>query len=119
MNKHKKVICIILLSVISALILLAALTYIPRTRALDYDMYGYIINRDGQIIEQFTFNITGKEYDFIIDPPGGEISFRGDTLENCRMMLSSCTLTGTRTRSQKTILLEAIPVIIIPRIPGM
>lgn len=81
MNKHKKVICIILLSVISALILLAALTYIPRTRALDYDMYGYIINRDGQIIEQFTFNITGKEYDFIIDPPGGEISFRGDTLE--------------------------------------
>lgn len=81
MNKHKKIISIVLLSVVFVLLILAALTYIPRTRKLDYDMYGYIINRDGQIIEEFTFQITGKEYDFIIDPPGGEISFSGDTLK--------------------------------------
>lgn len=43
-------------------------------------MYGYIIRPDGQIMEEFTFTISGKKYDFIIDPPGGEISFSGDTL---------------------------------------
>lgn len=77
---YRKIICIILCSVAALLIVLAALTYIPLTRTLDYDLYGYIIRPDGQIIEEFTFTVTGKEYDFIIDPPGGTISFSGTEL---------------------------------------
>lgn len=80
MNKWKKIVCIILFPIVAVLILLAALTYIPRTKTLDCDLYGYIIRPDGQILEEFTFTITGKEYDFIIDPPGGTISFEGEKL---------------------------------------
>lgn len=73
---------IILCSVIAvALVVLAALTYIPLTRTLEYDMRGYVIQPDGQIVEEFTFTMTGKEYDFIIDPPGGAIQFAGEKLE--------------------------------------
>lgn len=80
MDKRRKTVRIIFRSVVAVLILLAALTYIPITRALDYDLYGYIIRPDGQILEEFTFTVTGKEYDFIIDPPGGAISFSGEKL---------------------------------------
>lgn len=80
MDKRRKTVRIILRSVVAVLILLAALTYIPLTRALDYDLYGYIIRPDGQILEEFTFTVTGKEYNFIIDPPGGTISFSGEKL---------------------------------------
>lgn len=80
MNKWKRIVGIILCSVVAVLILLAALTYILRTKTLDYDLYGYIIRPDGQILEEFTFTITGKEYDFIIDPPGGTIGFSGEKL---------------------------------------
>lgn len=80
MNKWKKIVGIVLCSVVAVLILLAALTYIPRAKTLDYDLYGYIIRPDGQILEEFTFTITGKEYDFIIDPPGGTIGFSGEKL---------------------------------------
>ncbi len=80
MNKWKKVVGIILCSVVAVLLLLAALTYIPRTKMLEYDLHGYIIRPDGQILEEFTFTITGKEYDFIIDPPGSTISFQGENL---------------------------------------
>ena len=76
-----KIYLIILCSVVAAaLVVLAALTYIPLTRTLEYDMHGYVIQPDGQIVEEFTFKVTGKEYNFIIDPPGGEIQMAGDKL---------------------------------------
>lgn len=79
--KKLKVLFVILCSVVAvALIVMAALVYIPRTRTLDYDMHGYILQPNGQIVEQFTFTVTGKEYDFIIDRPGGVIRHTGETL---------------------------------------
>lgn len=79
--KKLKIALIVLCSVVAAsLIVLAALTYIPLTRTLEYDMHGYIIQADGQIVEQFPFSITCKDYSFIIDPPGESIEFAGDKL---------------------------------------
>lgn len=78
--KYKKPIRITLWSLVAILVLLAVLTYVPITRTLHYDMRGFIVRADGEILEEFDFTITGKDYNFIIDPPGGEISFSGDRL---------------------------------------
>ena len=78
--KYKKPIRITLWSLVAILVLLAVLTYVPVTRTLHYDMRGFIVRADGEILEEFDFTITGKDYNFIIDPPGGEISFSGDRL---------------------------------------
>lgn len=81
MRKKATTICgFIILGVTVILLLLAALTYLPITRSQDYSMNGYIMTPDGQILEEFTFDIYCKEYDFIIDPPGGLVSFSGDKL---------------------------------------
>ncbi len=78
MNKRIKLILGITLSlVLAALLLLAALTYIPQTRELHYEMNGFIISPDGEVLEEFPFTMYGKEYDFIIDRPGGGIRFTG------------------------------------------
>lgn len=68
-----------------ALILLAALVYIPRTTELDYNMRGFIISTDGQILEEFNMTANGKEYDFIIDRPDGQVSFAGNTPQQVEM----------------------------------
>ena len=78
--KYKKPIRIVLWSLVAVLILLAVLTYVPITRTLHYDMRGFIVRPDGEILEEFDFTITGKDYNFIIDPPGGLISFAGNEL---------------------------------------
>lgn len=80
MRKLKFFLIILCSVVAAALVVLAALTYIPLTRTLEYDMHGYIIQPDGQIVEQFPFTVTYKDYDFIIDPPGQSIQFAGDKL---------------------------------------
>ena len=72
---------IIICVFIILLLILAALVYMPRTEKLDYNMTGYIIQPDGEIVDQFTFSISGKEYDFIIDGlKSGRITFSGDKL---------------------------------------
>ena len=78
--KYKKPIRVTLWSLVAVLILLAVLTYVPITRTLHYDMRGFIVRPDGEILEEFDFTITGKDYNFIIDPPGGLISFDGNEL---------------------------------------
>lgn len=78
--KYKKPIRITLWSLVAILVLLAVLTYVPITRTLHYDMRGFIVRADGEILEEFDFTITGKDYNFIIDPPGGEIGFDGNEL---------------------------------------
>lgn len=78
--KYKKPIRVTLWSLVAVLILLAVLTYVPITRTLHYDMQGFIVRPDGEILEEFDFTITGKDYNFIIDPPGGLISFGGNEL---------------------------------------
>lgn len=78
MNKRIKVILGITLSlVLTALLLLVALIYIPQTRELRYEMNGFIISPDGEVLEEFTFTMYGKEYDFIIDRSGGGVRFTG------------------------------------------
>lgn len=78
MNKRIKTILGITLSlVLAALLLLAALTYIPQTRELHYEMNGFIISPDGEVLEEFPFTMYGTEYDFIIDRSGGVVSFTG------------------------------------------
>lgn len=67
--------------VLTALLILGALTYIPMTRELRYEMDGYVIASDGKVLEEFALIVYGKEYDFIIDPPGGSISFSGNELK--------------------------------------
>ena len=54
---------IIICVFIILLLILAALVYIPRTEKLDYNMTGYIIQPDGEIVDQFTFKLTelGKD----------------------------------------------------------
>ena len=82
MPRRKPVFKIIFSTVAIILLILAALIYIPLTEKLNYDMTGYIIQPNGEIMEQFTFSITGKEYDFIIDGlKSGRISFSGDKLK--------------------------------------
>lgn len=78
--KYKKPIRITLWSLVTILVLLAVLTYVPITRTLHYDMRGFIVRPDGEILEKFDFTITGKDYNFIIDPPGGLISFGDNEL---------------------------------------
>ena len=80
LTQYKKPIRVTLWSLVAVLILLAVLTYVPITRTLHYDMHGFIVRPDGEILEEFDFTITGKDYNFIIDPPGGLISFGGDEL---------------------------------------
>lgn len=81
MPRRKPVFKIIFSTVAIILLILAALIYIPLTEKLNYDMTGYIIQPNGEIMEQFTFSITGKEYDFIIDGlKSGRISFSGNKL---------------------------------------
>ena len=79
MSKQIKIILGITLSlVLVALFVLANLVYNPRTRDLRYEMNGFIISPEGEILEEFPFIMHGKEYDFVIDRPGGGISFAGD-----------------------------------------
>ncbi len=80
LTQYKMPIRITLWTLVSILVLLAVLTYVPVTRSLRYDMRGYIVSPDGEILEEFDFTITGKDYNFIIDPPGGLISFSGNRL---------------------------------------
>ena len=81
MTKWKFFLSILCSFVAGALILLAVLVYIPRTTELDYDMRGFVISADGEILEEFTMRAAGKEYDFILDRPNGGISFVGNTPE--------------------------------------
>ena len=81
MAKLKIFISLLCAFVAGGLILLAVLVYFPRTTELDYSMRGFVISADGEILEEFTLRATGKEYDFIIDRPNGEISFVGNTPE--------------------------------------
>ena len=82
MSRKIKIILGISLSlVLTALLILGALTYIPMTRELRYEMDGYVIAPDGKVLEEFALIVYGKEYDFIIDPPGGSISFSGNELK--------------------------------------
>ena len=81
MTKRKIFLTVLCSFITVALITLALLVYVPRTTELNYDMQGFIISTDGQILEEFTFTIYGKEYDFILDRPGGSISHIGETLE--------------------------------------
>lgn len=81
LTQYKKPIRITLLSLVAILVLLAVLTYVPITKSMRYDMRGFIVSTDGEILEEFDFTVTGKDYNFIIDPPGGLISFSGDELE--------------------------------------
>lgn len=78
MTKWKIFLAIVCSFVAGALILLAVLVYVPRTTKLDYEMSGFIISPDGEVLEEFTFTMYGKEYDFIIDRPGGGVGFTGD-----------------------------------------
>lgn len=81
MAKWKIFLSILCSFVAGALTLLAVLVYVPRTTELDYDMRGFIISADGEILEEFTMSATGKEYDFIFDRPYGEVTFTGNTPE--------------------------------------
>ena len=78
--QYKTPIRIVLCAFVVILIVLALLTYVPITKTTRYDMRGFIVSADGEIREEFDFTVTCKEYNFIIDPPGGEISFSGERL---------------------------------------
>lgn len=78
MAKWKIFLSILCSFVAGALVLLAVLVYVPRTTELDCDMRGFVISADGQILEEFTMTATGKEYDFIIDRPNGDVTFSGN-----------------------------------------
>lgn len=79
MAKWKIVLAIVCSFIAGVLILLAVLVYHPRTTELNYNMRGFVISADGEILEEFTMTATGNEYDFIIDRPNGEVSFVGNT----------------------------------------
>ena len=81
MAKWKLFIAIVCAFIVGALVLLAVLVYSPRTTELAYNMRGFVISADGEILEEFTMRAAGKEYDFILDRPNGEISFVGNTPE--------------------------------------
>ena len=80
LTQYKTPIRIVLCAFVVILIVLALLTYVPITKTMRYDMRGFIVSVDGEIQEEFDFTITGKDYNFIIDPPGGSISFAGNEL---------------------------------------
>lgn len=67
MTKRKVVLTILCSAIAVALIVLAVLVYIPRTTELVYDMRGFVISPDGQIMEEFTLTATGKSEEFILD----------------------------------------------------
>ena len=46
--------------VLTALLILGALTYIPMTRELRYEMDGYVIASDGKVLEEFALIVYGK-----------------------------------------------------------
>lgn len=81
MAKWKIFLAIVCSFIAGGLILLAVLVYNPRTTELNYNMRGFVISADGEILEEFTMTATGEEYDFIIDRPNGEVSFVGNTPE--------------------------------------
>ena len=78
--KHSRLLRILFFSLLAIGVILYCLTHIPITTSMRYDMQGYIVSADGEILEEFDFTITGKDYNFIIDPPGGEIGFDGNEL---------------------------------------
>ena len=80
LTQYKTPIRIVLCAFVAVLIVLALLTYVPITKTTRYDMRGFIVSADGEIQEEFDFTVTCKEYNFIIDPPGGSISFAGNEL---------------------------------------
>ena len=80
LTQYKTPIRIVLCAFVVILIVLALLTYVPITKTMRYDMRGFIVSADGEILEEFDFTVTGKDYNFIIDPPGGSISFAGNEL---------------------------------------
>lgn len=80
LTQYKTPIRIVLCAFVVILIVLALLTYVPITKTMRYDMRGFIVSADGEIQEEFDFTVTCKEYNFIIDPPGGLISFAGNEL---------------------------------------
>ena len=80
LTQYKTPIRIVLCAFVVILIVLALLTYVPITKTMRYDMRGFIVSADGEIQEEFDFTVTCKEYNFIIDPPGGSISFSGNKL---------------------------------------
>ena len=43
-------------------------------------MQVYLVGADGDILKEFPLTVTGAEYNFVIDRPGGTISFRGTTI---------------------------------------
>ena len=75
LTQYKTPIRIVLCAFVVILIVLALLTYVPITKTMRYDMRGFIVRPDGEILEKFDFTITGKDYNFIIDPPGSLVSF--------------------------------------------
>lgn len=80
LTQYKTPIRIVLCAFVVILIVLALLTYVPVTKTTRYDMRGFIVSADGEIQEEFDFTVTCKEYNFIIDPPGGLISFGDNEL---------------------------------------
>ena len=80
LQAYKRPIRIVLWTLAVIAVVLYLLSHVPITKSLRYDMRGFIVRADGEILEEFDFTITGKDYNFIIDPPGGEISFNGDQL---------------------------------------
>lgn len=80
LQAYKRPIRIVLWTLAVIAVVLYLLSHVPITKSLRYDMRGFIVRADGEILEEFDFTIIGKDYNFIIDPPGGEISFSGDQL---------------------------------------
>ena len=78
--KHSRLPRILFFSLLAIGVILYCLSHIPITKSMRYDMQGYIVSTDGKILEEFTFTITGQDYNFIIDPKGGEITVTGDQL---------------------------------------
>ena len=80
LQAYKRPIRIVMWTLAVIAVVLYLLSHVPITKSLRYNMRGFIVRADGEILEEFDFTITGKDYIFIIDPPGGEISFSGDQL---------------------------------------
>lgn len=78
--KKTDIIGLICFSLIVLTIVLAVLVFVPITRNISYQMHGYIVHTDGRILEEFDFTVTGKEYEFMIDRPGGGTHFTGNKL---------------------------------------
>lgn len=81
MEKRKLIFRIVICTVLACVLVIAGLIHIPIVKLLKYEMQGYIVRPDGEILEEFNFTITGKDYNFILDYPGGEVHFSGNTLK--------------------------------------